>query len=95
MAAGRKTGGRQKGVPNRKTKELQEAVAAYGITPLEYMLRIMRDETASDERRDDMAVSAAPYLHPKLAAIEHGNKNELGIADRLAAALARAKLDKK
>ena len=31
------------------------------------MLRIMRDESTDDERRDRMAVAAAAFLHPKLA----------------------------
>jgi len=40
--------------------------------PLDYnMIRIMPDESAPAERRDEMAKAAAPYVHPKLAAIEH------------------------
>jgi hypothetical protein len=35
------------------------------------MIRIMPDESAPAERRDEMAKAAAPYVHPKLAAIEH------------------------
>jgi hypothetical protein len=35
------------------------------------MIRIMREESAPAERRDEMAKAAAPYVHPKLAAIEH------------------------
>jgi hypothetical protein len=71
MAVGIKTGGRKKGVPNKKTAELQAAVVASGETPLEYMLRVMRDPAADSTRRDDMAKAAAPYVHPKLAAIQH------------------------
>jgi hypothetical protein len=66
--------GRKRGVRNKKTKELLEAVAASGIIPLDYMLAVMRDETAPDERRDAMAIAAAPYCHPRLSAIEHGGK---------------------
>ena len=36
--------GRKPGTPNRITAELQAAVAASGETPLDYMLRVMRDE---------------------------------------------------
>lgn len=36
------------------------------------MLRIMRDEKQDTERRDKMAVAAAPYLHSKMTAVEHG-----------------------
>jgi hypothetical protein len=41
------------------------------MMPLQYMLSIMRDPTVDDDRRDEMAKAAAPYLHPKLAAVEH------------------------
>src|SRR6516162_2241933 len=65
-----KTGGRQKGVANKRTREIAEAAMAQGLTPLEYMLAVLRDETVEPERRDEMAKAAAPYLHPRLAAIE-------------------------
>jgi hypothetical protein len=59
--------GRPKGSLNKKTVEQIEAVKATGETPLDYMLRVMRDPKQEHNRRDDMAKSAAPYLHPKLA----------------------------
>ena len=34
------------------------------------MLRVIRDETADADRRDEMAKLAAPYMHPKLANAE-------------------------
>lgn len=70
MAKGIKTGGRQKGSPNKSTQERLQALLAGGETPLEYMLRVMRDQSADSERRDKMAVAAATYLHPKLATTE-------------------------
>lgn len=66
-----KTGGRKKGTPNRVPTARREAMAAQGETPLEYMLRVMRDGKAADARRDEMARAAAPYMHAKLSAIEH------------------------
>src|SRR5215471_12028886 len=47
----RKSGGRQKGTKNRRTQELEKAVSSTGITPLEYMLSVMRDPNAADLRR--------------------------------------------
>jgi len=35
------------------------------LTPLEYMLKVMNDESVESNRRDRMAVSAAPYLHSR------------------------------
>jgi hypothetical protein len=77
---------------------MKAAIAASGETPLEYMLRIMRDEAAESTRRDDMAKAAAPYLHPRLSSIEHSGDNEAFrnaidmTDDELAAIVARAKL---
>ncbi len=71
MAPGIKTGGRQKGTPNRATVQRQQEVAESGLTPLEYLLSIMRDEQAVIDIRIDAAKAAAPYIHPRLAAIDH------------------------
>jgi hypothetical protein len=70
---GKKTGGRQKGTPNKRTPAIKEAeIAATGETPRDYMLRVMRDPTVDWNRRDAMAKAAAPYCHPHLASVEHG-----------------------
>lgn len=66
--------GRPKGSKNKRTLELQEAVAASGETPLDYMLRVMRDPTVDHERRDRNAAQAAPYVHPKLSQIDASAK---------------------
>lgn len=71
MAYGKKTGGRQKGVTNKATAAREAEIAASGVTPLEYMLKILRDTQAEPMRRDDMAKAAAPYVHPKFASVEH------------------------
>lgn len=56
--------GRPKGA---KTVITQEAIqrAGKGETPLEYMLRVMRDRQQEDDRRDKMAIAAASYMHPR------------------------------
>lgn len=66
-----KTGGRKKGVRNKVTAEREAEIAASGLTPLEYMLGVLRDPNAHPLRRDDMAKAAAPYVHSKLATIAH------------------------
>lgn len=67
--AGRKAG---KSGPWVKAKQeaVKDAMAEArksGETPLEYMLNVMRDQSADSKRRDSMAAAAAPYLHPKLS----------------------------
>jgi hypothetical protein len=59
----------KRGAPNRKTKQKIEAIDASGLTPLDYMLAVMRDPGAKPERRDEMARAAAAYTHPRLAPI--------------------------
>ena len=70
MAKGLKTGGRQKGTPNKSNAERLAEIAATGETPLDYMLRVLRDQTVDHDRRDRMAAQAAPYVHAKLASTE-------------------------
>lgn len=79
MAAGKKTGGRQKGTPNRATARREREIAKAGDTPLDYMLKVMRDDKADVSRRDDMAKAAAPYVHPKLSSMQH--KGSIGTYD--------------
>ncbi len=46
MALGRKTGGQRKGTPNRKTAQKVAEIEPSGLTPLDYMLTVMRDDIA-------------------------------------------------
>lgn len=77
--------GRPEGSANRKTREIADAALAEGLTPLEYMLSLLRDEEQTPAVRFDAAKSAAPYVHPKLAAIEHSGEMTLKHEDALAA----------
>lgn len=67
--------GRKKGTPNKKTAELQAKVEQSGLTPLEYMLQIMRDELQEPRTRLAAAQSAAPYVHAKLSSVEVSGKD--------------------
>ena len=69
MAIGRKTGGRQKGTLNQRTQIMLEVVEQGGLTPLEYLLSVMRDEAATKPERLEAAKAAAPYV--ARATIEH------------------------
>ncbi len=64
-----KTGGRTKGTKNRTTLAREERIARSGLTPLDYMLAVMRDTAEPTAHRDWAAEHAAPYIHPKLAAM--------------------------
>lgn len=66
-----KTGGRKKGTPNKATAAKAAQIAASGQTPLDYLLEVMRNTRNVLSVRVDAAKAAAPYVHPKLQAIEH------------------------
>lgn len=72
MARGgaRPNAGRPKGAINKATQKAREMAEAGGIMPLEFMLQVMRDETADRAERLDMAKAAAPYVHPRLSSVE-------------------------
>ena len=77
----RKGAGRKPGSATQKTRVIADRAMAEGITPLEYMLQVMRTEPKEglDDReamaavamRFEAAKAAAPYIHPRLAAVEH------------------------
>lgn len=80
----RKGAGRKPGSATKKTREIADACAAEGITPLEYMLQVMRApsdhedpkiQVAREAMRFEAAKAAAPYMHPRLAAVEHTGKD--------------------
>jgi hypothetical protein len=53
----------------------RKAAAEGGIMPLEFMLNVLRDETVPRDERMDAAKAAAPYVHAKLASVEHTGKD--------------------
>ena len=74
-----KTGGRKRGSLNKRTiaqqkqtKTIRQAAKEAGLSPLEYMLQVMRDPVTESRRRDEMARAAAPYCHPRLQVIQGG-----------------------
>lgn len=76
----RKGAGRKAGSATKKTREIADKAASEGITPLEYMLNVMRTESPDFEdvrllvahraMQFEAARAAAPYVHARLAAVE-------------------------
>ncbi|PKN20901.1 MAG: hypothetical protein CVU71_03730 [Deltaproteobacteria bacterium HGW-Deltaproteobacteria-6] len=48
-------------------QDIQDEAALQNMTPLDYMLKVMRDTNADTTRRDRMAQAAAPFVHPRIA----------------------------
>ena len=67
--------GRKPGARNMITREAI-AKARDGITPLDYLLRVMRDESAEEARRVDAARAAAPYCHARLQPVNSDGDGE-------------------
>jgi hypothetical protein len=63
-------GGRPKGAKNKATVATEKAVAKSGLTPKDYLLSVMRDEDIDRDTRIEAAKAVAPYVHPKLSAID-------------------------
>ena len=75
----RKGAGRPKGALTSRTREIAEKAAGEGITPLEFMLQMMRRESFHEDpkieaqremMRFEAAKAAAPYIHPRLSSVE-------------------------
>jgi hypothetical protein len=69
----------------RKPKAVSDAVKACEIaakrsngdmTPLDFMLALMRDDEQDLKLRTAMAQAAAPYIHPKMADSMKGKKEQ-------------------
>ena len=71
--------GRKPGTANRRTREIADKAIKGGLTPLEYMLQVVRDEKEDRSVRLDAAKGAAPYIHPKLCNVEANVKGDVGL----------------
>lgn len=76
----REGSGRPEGAITKRTREAAEKAMELGLTPLDYMLTVLRDEQADTKDRMWAAEKAAPYVHPKLANVEHTGKDGGDIA---------------
>lgn len=63
--------GRKPGQATKVNEEARVKALAEGISPLDYMLAQLRNTELDRETRMDAAKAAAPYVHAKLAAVEH------------------------
>lgn len=84
MASGgfRAGAGRPKGAKAPKAKvikvapDIKKAARKSGMSPLDYMLTVMNDSDADNDRRDRMAIAAAPFVHEKPSDKALGKKEQ-------------------
>jgi hypothetical protein len=67
VVKGERRGGRAPRTRNKATQAQIDWVEATGETPLQFMIRVMRDEREELPIRLAAAKEAAPYVHQKLA----------------------------
>ncbi len=74
--AGRPKGSRTGAKTARLTRaEIVAEAVARGLSPLEYLLLLMRDSRVPATRRDWAAATALPFCHPELALTAVQNQN--------------------
>lgn len=62
--------GRPIGSVSRRSADTVDKAMAGGVTPVEFMLDIMRDQKADRKERTWAAEKVAPYVHPRPAPME-------------------------
>ena len=78
MIGGARPGsGRKRGSPNVKSAEVIAKALEEGVTPIEYMLDIMRDDKADQKERQWAAEKCAPFIHPRPAPVPRRVEIEL------------------
>lgn len=73
MARGgkREGSGRKSGAAQAKTRAIANGIMLDGNeTPLEVIIKLMRNATNVEDKLK-AAIAAAPYVHPRLAAVDH------------------------
>ncbi|WP_457321611.1 hypothetical protein [Roseateles sp. P5_E11] len=75
----RKGAGRKSGAATTRTREIADKAAGEGITPLEFMLNVMRRDCTHEDPKIQLAreamqfeaaKAAAPFVHPRLSSVE-------------------------
>lgn len=85
--AGRPKSAKSKTEIGAPPPDVKKAARKAGMTPLDYMLRVMNDDDADNGRRDRMAIAAAPFVHGRAADLaKPGTKEQAQAAAATAAA---------
>lgn len=71
-----KTGGRQRGTPNKATVDVAEKLAALGCDPLKILASLAMDPKSERELRRKCANDLMPYLYSKRTPIDVATKQQ-------------------
>ena len=67
-----RTGGRGKATQKKAAAERGPETAKSALTPLGYMLRVLRDPESTKDEKKWAAQQAAPFVHARLASTKAG-----------------------
>ena len=62
--------GRKKGSTALRSRQIIQAELDKGASPIEFLISVFRDPTVPLKERMQAAKDVAPYMHPKLSAVE-------------------------
>ena len=71
----RKTGGRAPGTPNRASVDFREKVLRSGLSPIDYMCRVYRDENEPTSIRLEAAARVANFIYPRMSTVDVNSAN--------------------
>jgi hypothetical protein len=81
---GRREGaGRPAGSRDKRIYEKEAEVAASGITPLDYLLSLVRNPDKDEALRTDAAKAAAPYCHARLVSTQNTHSVQMTVEEVL------------
>lgn len=75
--------GRKPSAATVRTREEAERAFDEGVTPLQVMLDMLNGRREYDEALLKVATSAAPYIHPRLNAVNHSGDMKFTLEDVL------------
>lgn len=73
----RQGAGRKPGQATKLNEQAREEALSGGISPLDYMLEILRNEANARDVRFEAAKAAAPYVHARLSSTEGTMKADI------------------
>lgn len=79
----REGAGRPAGAKDKRIAEREAAIAESGLTPLDYLLSLVRDNKKDEAVRVDAAKAAAPYCHARLVSTQNSHKVEMSVEEVL------------
>lgn len=77
---GNKTGGRQKGTPNKKTADLLERLGNYN--PVDALLAISQDENTPLDIQVKINLDLMNYIYPKRKSVDFNDKIDFSISEK-------------